>query len=290
MVTRNLNLIRSHRGEFTTEKLQQLGFREHPFHVSADPRFLYLSKQHLAVLDRAQDVINWREGLAVVEGQIGVGKTTLARRLHEMFAYEAGYDTVYIHTAEYNSPVDAARDIAGAFGRRPRRAFLDQLRDFEQFLVERRAADQNVVVIIDDAQRMKAPSLEALQSFFNFDVKVKLMQIILFGQTEIHSTFAQNEAVLSRVASWQKLSPLPPDDALLMITFRCNVAGREDPLFTDGAFLRLYEYTGGVPRTMILIGREVLRNLSQAKRSLADTDEIEAAIESYEQRFIGGET
>ena len=110
MVTRNLNLIRSHRGEFTTEKLQQLGFREHPFHVSADPRFLYLSKQHLAVLDRAQDVINWREGLAVVEGQIGVGKTTLARRLHEMFAYEAGYDTVYIHTAEYNTPVDAARE------------------------------------------------------------------------------------------------------------------------------------------------------------------------------------
>ena len=68
------NQFLTYRGPFSAEALSRLSLREHPFLPSADPRFLYLSKQHLAVLDRVQDVINWREGLAVVEGVIGVGK------------------------------------------------------------------------------------------------------------------------------------------------------------------------------------------------------------------------
>ena len=124
------NRTRTHRGIFTTETLSRLGFREHPFLPSADPRFLYLSKQHLAVLDRVQDVINWREGLSVVEGVIGVGKTSIARRLHQMFEFDPEYKTVYIHTATYTTETQAARDIASAFGLDKRRALLDQLRDF----------------------------------------------------------------------------------------------------------------------------------------------------------------
>ncbi len=253
--------------------------------ISADPRFLYLSKQHLAVLDRVQDVINWREGLAVVEGPVGVGKTTVARRLYEMFAIEPGYRIVYIHTAEYSTSTEATRDIAGAFGRSPRRANLDQLRDFERFLVEVRANNENAVVIIDDAQKMKLASLDALQNFFNFDVRVKLVQIILFAQPEIHASFGQNSALLSRVASWQKLSPLPPDDALAMIQFRCQVAGRRDPILTDGAFLRLYEFAAGVPRPMMVVGGEILRVLVRLDKSLADIDEVSEAISTYQARI-----
>ncbi|MGQ9555912.1 MAG: ExeA family protein [Anaerolineae bacterium] len=279
--------IRTHRGDLTAEKLDRLGFREHPFMISADPRFLYLSKQHLAVLDRVQDVINWREGLAVVEGPVGVGKTTVARRLYDLFAYEAGYRMVYIHTAAYSTATEATRDIASAFGRAPRRAYLDQLRDFERFLVEVRTADENAVVIIDDAQKMKSASLDALQSFFNFDVKVKLIQLILFAQPEIHGTFAQNPAVLDRVASWQRLTPLPPDDAFAMLRFRCQVAGRRESLFTDGAFLRLYEFTAGVPRPMMIISSETLRILVNCGKPLADTPEVDQAIAAYQERHQG---
>jgi len=124
------NQMRTHRGVFSTETLSRLGFREHPFLPSADPRFLYLSKQHLAVLERVQDVINWREGLSVVEGVIGVGKTSIARRLHQMFEYDDGYSTVYIHTATYSTATQAARDIASAFGQKKRRALIDQLRAY----------------------------------------------------------------------------------------------------------------------------------------------------------------
>jgi general secretion pathway protein A len=273
------------KGDLSFEALSQLGFREYPFSLSADPRFLYLSTQHNAVLQRVEDLINWRQGLAVVEGQIGVGKTTIARRLYEMHVMdEENYNIIYIHTAEYASAIEATRDISGAFGRRRMRANIDQLRDFEAFLLDVRKKNQNAVVIIDDAQKMSADALNAFQNFLNFDVSAKLIQIILFGQPEIHVAFGRNEAVLDRVSSWQRLSPLPSDEALNMIKFRSVVAGREDPLLTDSAFLLLYEFTKGVPRPMIIICGELLHILSREHKSRADTDEMNMAIKSFQER------
>jgi general secretion pathway protein A len=277
------------KGDLTVDSLRRLGFREYPFSLSADPRFLYLSKQHSAVLDRVEDVIDLHDGLAVVEGPIGVGKTTIARRLHEIYAMEKDFNIVYIHTAAYSSPGEATRDIAVAFGQSARRAHIDQLRNFEKFLVRERSENRNAVVIIDDAQKINASSLDAFQNFLNFDVKVKLIQIILFGQPEIHSPFGKNEAVNSRVASWQKLSPLPPDDAISMIQFRSQLAGRQEPILTDSGFLRLYEYTAGVPRPIIIICGEILRILSHEGRPIADLPEVEMAIQAYHERHKGSE-
>ena len=273
------------RRDWPSGRLNKLGFREHPFLLSADPRFLYLSNQHMAVLDRLRDLVDWREGLAVVVGPIGVGKTTIARRLYELYTLEQGYNVVYIHTAEYTTATEAARDIARAFGQPTRRALIDQLRDMERFLVEARSKNQNVIAIIDDAQQMRSDALDTLQSFFNFDVKAKLIQTILFAQPEIHMTFAAKPGVLDRVAAWQSLSPLPPDDALSMIQFRCQVAGRQEPLMSDSAFLRLYELTNGVPRPMVNISAELLRVILESGKMAADQEDIEQAIVLYQKRF-----
>ena len=279
---------KTYRGAFTAENLLRLGLREHPFLSSADPRFLYLSKQHLAVLDRVQDLITWLEGLGVSEGRDGVGSWRDALPLRSMFAYEPGYQPVFIHTATYSTPTEATRDIAAAFGRPARRAQIDQLRDFERYLVELRAQDINAVVIIDDAQKMSPVSLDAIQNFLNFEVRARLIQAVLFAQPEIHRTFAANEAVLSRVYSWQKLSPLPIDDAAAMLHFRSQVAGRSDPLFSDGAVLRMYEVSEGVPRPMIVIGGEVMRVLVERGKTVADVNEVDEAIEAYQQRPEAG--
>jgi type II secretory pathway predicted ATPase ExeA len=275
---------KSYRSDLSKEKLHALKFQEHPFLTSADPRFLYLSKQHLSVLDRVEDAINYREGLAVIEGRIGVGKTTIARRLYDMHYDDDSCKIVYIHTATYSTDKEAASDIARAFGLPINRALIVQLRNFEEYLVKIRKEDKNTIVIIDDAQKMSTKSLDAIQSFLNFDISVKLIQIILFGQPEIHEPFSQNEAVLDRVSSWQRLTPLPADDALNMIQFRINVAGRQDPLMTDGGFLKLYEYTEGVPRSIILVCNEILHILARQAAKIADIPEVLEAIQNVQTR------
>lgn len=266
------------------EQLSRMGFKEHPFRSSADPRFLYLSSLHEDVLARLQGLVEWREGLGVIEGPIGTGKTSVARRLYELTTQDAQYQPVYIHTATYNTQLDAARDIARHFGLDSRRAYTDQLRDLEGLLVELRQEEVTPVVIIDDAQLMSSDSLGTIQNILNFDLREKLMQIVLFGQLEVHLNFAKQPALLDRVAYWTKLGALPFNDMVSLLNFRLNVAGRSEPMFTDAALAALYEFAAGIPRPMIMVCNEVLHGLAASGRDVADQEDIVQATEIYNQR------
>lgn len=268
----------------TYRELSLMGLKEHPFHPSADPRFLYLSRNHLNILGRLQDLVEWREGLGVVEGHMGTGKTSLARRLYELTVQDENVEPVYIHTAAFKTPMDAARDISAAFGVRGRRSYIDQLRDFESYLVRLKRDGKTAVVILDDAQFMQPDSLDTIQNMLNFDLSEKLIQIILFGQQEIKETFVQKKAVHDRVVHWQMLGPLPFTEMVGLISFRLTVAGRPEPMFTDTALARLYDFSKGVPRPLVIVCGNTLRLLAEKKSQMADVDEVNEAIEVYAQR------
>src|SRR4029450_1470550 len=55
------------------------GLNENPFSLSADPRFLYKSRTHAPVFDALRAGIRRREGIIVLTGEPGTGKTTLCR-------------------------------------------------------------------------------------------------------------------------------------------------------------------------------------------------------------------
>ena len=59
------------------------GLKEKPFSLSADPRFLYKSHSHASAFDDLFAAIRRREGLIVLTGDIGTGKTTLCRAVLE---------------------------------------------------------------------------------------------------------------------------------------------------------------------------------------------------------------
>jgi type II secretory pathway predicted ATPase ExeA len=268
----------------TYRELGRLGLKEHPFHPSADPRFLYLSRNHLNALGRLQDLIEWREGLAVVEGHMGTGKTSLARRLYELTVQDEQVSPVYIHTAAFKTPMDAARDISAAFGVRGRRSYIDQLRDLEAHLVGLKKKEETAVVLLDDAQFMHPESLDTIQNMLNFDLSQKLIQIVLFGQQEIKDIFVLKKPVHDRVVHWQSLGALPFTEMVGLLEFRLTVAGRAEPLFTDTALTRLFDFSHGIPRPLVIVCGNVLRLLAERNRQIADLEEVEAAIEIYDQR------
>ena len=59
------------------------GLREKPFSLSSDPRFLYKSPSHAPTFDSLREGIRRREGLIVLTGDIGTGKTTLCKAVLE---------------------------------------------------------------------------------------------------------------------------------------------------------------------------------------------------------------
>jgi general secretion pathway protein A len=95
-------------------RLDRLGLKEDPFKIAADPRYLYLGPEHLAVYRQAQGVISRRRGLALISGDMGMGKSSLARRLYDVYASEESIDIAYLHTSAFKSPMDGARQISHA--------------------------------------------------------------------------------------------------------------------------------------------------------------------------------
>jgi general secretion pathway protein A len=273
------------RSRLSLESLARLGLKELPFRVSADPRFLYLTSAIANLIDRLLDLITYEEGLAVVEGKIGTGKTSVARRLFEIAnGDDNNYHPVYMHTASFSTALEAAKDISKHFGVSPRRAYTDQLRDFESYLIQVRQDDLIPVLMIDDAQLMSPTSLDAIQNMLNFDISVKLIQIILFGQPEIHSNFGNSPAVLDRVVSWQNLGAMNFRDTVAMLNWRVQQAGRVESLFDNEALQFAFDQSEGTPRTIILLANDALRELVLQNGQIITGAIMKKAIKRYKQR------
>lgn len=247
-------------------RLDRLGLKEDPFKLSADPRYLYLGPEHLAVYRQAQAVISRRRGLALITGDMGMGKSSLARRLYDVYATEPGVAMCYIHTAAFRSAMDGARQISNALGVPPQRSFQRQMEGLEQMMADAYTTGRNVVVVLDDAQLMHSEALEVIHRLYNFDYDSKVVQILSFGQSEMTALFETNRAVNARVFVRLILPPLTLASALQMVFFRLRVAGRNEPLINDDAFELLYEKSQGIPR-------EIIRLCAQATDYLLESEE-----------------
>lgn len=254
--------------EWRLARLDRLGLKEDPFKLSADPRYLYLGSEHLAVYRQAQAVISRRRGLALITGDMGMGKSSLARRIYDVFASEESVRICYIHTAAFKSAMDAARQISTALGVAPQRSFQRQMDGLERIMADNYTAGRNVVVLLDDAQLMESEALEVIHRLYNFDYDAKVVQILSFGQSEMTSLFETNKAVNARVFVRLVLPPLTLASALQMVVFRLRVAGRNEALVDDDAFELLYENSQGVPREIIRLCALATDNLLQSDENM----------------------
>ena len=60
---------------------QFYGFREPPFNITPDPRFLFYSDRHREAFNHILFGIRERKGFIQITGEVGAGKTTLCRAI-----------------------------------------------------------------------------------------------------------------------------------------------------------------------------------------------------------------
>lgn len=260
--------------------LSPLGLVEPPFSLSPDPRYFYVSLQHKATLAKATYAIEQRQGLSVIFGDVGVGKTTIARRLYQVYRDRSDYHTAYIPTPLYPSDFQFLKNICAEFGLNPKRSKLQQLAHFEEFLINAYKGDRNVLLIIDEAQGLIGPQFELIRQLLNFETNTqKLIQIVLIGQNELRNKLRLKRALASRVATRSTLEPLHFEDTRSMINFRVMVAGRQDAMFTETALVRMYNYSRGMPRDICVIGLNILPIALLKRVSVVDEPLVEQVIE-----------
>lgn len=239
--------------------LESLGLIEPPFSLSPDPRYFYVSLQHKTALAKANYAIEQQQGLSVIFGDIGVGKTTVARRLYQVYRDRDGYYTAYIPTPIYPSDFQFLKDICAEFGLSAKRSKQKQIAAFEEFLINAYRENKTVLLIIDEGQGLIGQQFELIRLLLNFETNTqKLIQIVLIGQNELRNKLRLKKALNSRVATRSTLEPLHFEDTKSMINFRVMVAGRHHPLFTEKACMKIYDYSKGMPRDICVIGLNIL--------------------------------
>ena len=229
--------------------LTHYGLQEKPFKSSPDPKYLWLGtgqKEALAVLVTG---ILQGDGIEVVTGDVGTGKTTLANAVLKGLGDRV--IAALVSCPEYEG-IDFFKLIAKAYGI----SLTPQGKDsffprFSEFMHSSLASGKKVVMIIDDAQRLTSTCLEELAELSRLEENsTRMLHIVFFGEyrfDDILSAEADRE-LLQKVTFHYALDPLTKDETAQYIRHRLKIAQCEREIFTPEAINEIFIYSQGVPR------------------------------------------
>lgn len=227
------------------------GFREMPFNITPDPRFLYLSPTHQEALQHLKFGVHERKGFTVLVGEVGCGKTTLCRRfLNELDP--ARFDTALILNPRITETQMLKAILTDLGETKLARSQNDLVAQANRVLLERISRGRDIVLIIDEAQNLKFEVLEQIRLLSNLETdKQKLLQIVLMGQPELKEVLAREELrqLRQRILVHYELHPLSATDVAHYIQHRLTLAGGSGrPSFTNWALRAIHSGSGGIPR------------------------------------------
>lgn len=250
------------------------GFRENPFNLTPDPRYLFLSRYHREALDHLLYGINERKGFIAITGGIGTGKTTLCRAI---MSHLNGSTKSALIFSSYLSDIELLKTVAQEFGiemdpaSESKKDYIDALNDF---LLHTFSKGGNALLLIDEAQNLSNTVLEQIRMLSNLETEQeKLIQIVLVGQSELKETLAAPplRQLDERITVRYHLRPLDFKDIQAYVEHRLVVAGGHGiPRFTKGAFKKIYAYSRGNPRRInALCDRALVIGYTLEKQSIS---------------------
>ena len=249
--------------------------QDNPFNVTSDPEFFYSSSRHSEAFSHLIYGIEQRKGILVVTGEIGTGKTTLCRTL--LTRLDSTIKSALILNPSF-SEMQLLELIINDFGigGYAKKNKLTLTNALNTFLIEQSSMDNNVVLIIDEAQNLKVPQLEQIRLLSNLETeKTKLLQIILVGQPELLDKLKLSSLrqLNQRISVRYHILPLDKQELSEYIVHRLSIATQPDHElsvhFTPKALDAIFLFSKGTPRLInIICDRALLASYVQEKNTI----------------------
>ena len=258
--------------------------REAPFNVTPDPRFLFFTQEHREAFDSLRYGIEQRKGFITLTGEVGCGKTTVCRAV--LSSLPPPTRTALVLNPSLTE-TQLLRAILADLGLKPhgrdRLAYIEQL---NEFLLACDARNENVAIVIDEAQDLDPKVMEQVRLLSNLETdQHKLMQLILIGQPELAKRLRAPEwrQLRQRIMVHCNLRPLELDEVKHYLRFRMQVAGGGYPThFDDGAIRLILKKSGGIPRIINMIADRSLLAGYVAGTHTITPQEVKKAVREME--------
>jgi general secretion pathway protein A len=220
----------------------------------------------------------------VILGDVGTGKTTLSRKLSQVFSNEKDAIFHMILNPYFKTEKQFLSRLAGLFhiNMSSRASALDYIEAVERYLfAEGVEKKKTVILLVDEAQILPDFVLETLRILLNYETnEYKILQLVLVGQLELLPRISNMGNFWDRIALKYVINPLGEDEVKEFVDFRMKQAGcdTEQPLFTAGAIRLICNHTGGYPRKLSLLCHNCLENLVMYDKKLVDEPLVKQVI------------
>ncbi len=259
------------------------GLERDPFLDTADPYFYCELGALRKAKERLYESVDASRGLTVVLGDPGTGKTSLSGALEQELL---GDDRVVLgkildptFATETEFLIAIGRVFGLALPPRSSAALKNALKNFffETAVLEKRT----LVLVIDEAQNLSDENLEALRMLLNYQVpQRKLLNILLFGQSELETRINARGNLADRVDSWIRLNPLDESTSLAVLDYRLSQAGLTPgtQLFTPEARGLLAHAAAGILRRMTMIAHLAMQEAADRASTLVIEDHVRTSL------------
>ena len=265
-----------------------------PFKITPDTHLFYQGATRGDILGALEYAILNGEGIIKVVGEVGSGKTMLCRMLEVKLPKNV--EIVYLANPSL-SPDDILHAIAFemklAVSQDANR--LTVMHALQESLLEKHANNQQVVVFIEEAQRMPIDTLEEIRLLSNLETgQYKLLQMVMFGQPELDENLGSENIrqLKERITQSFYLAPFSKEDIGDYLHYRMQNVGYRGPLvFSTPAIKVISDVSQGLARRVNILADKALMaafasnthevTLRHARQAVADSEFSDARRRNF---------